>query len=336
MRDKDLMKRFRIQVFEAWEAGRFETVTALCEHYDMSRRWFYDWLPRWKKHGPDGMESRRDGPDEAPHAVDEAVLGEIIDHVKDNPSHGCDRIAYHLEADISARTIQRYLNAWDLGTRDQRRQFHRCQNGAVLTEKELSEWASDRRQSKQRHVEVSFPGELVGVDLFYIGTIKGIGRIYQFTAVDCYSSFGFAGIYTAKTAQNAVDFMENHVTPYFGQRPVLRVLSDNGKEFTTHWPDASHTFTDALREMGIRQTTTEVRHPWTNGHVERFQQTVLHEFYQQAFQETRYSTVAELQHDLNEWLRTYNFERPHQGRRTNGRTPSELFFEPSKQPALVA
>ncbi|MFB6344141.1 MAG: DDE-type integrase/transposase/recombinase, partial [bacterium] len=257
-----------------------ETVTALCDHYDMSRRWFYNWKPRWEQLGPDGMASRRDGPVEMPHALDEEVLGQIIDYVKQNPSHGCDRIADNLEADVSARTIQRYLNALDLGTRKQRQTFHRCQNGAILTEKELSKWASDRRKSKDRHVAVSFPGELVGVDLFYIGTIKGIGRIYQFTAVDCYSSFGFAGIYTAKTAENAVDFIKTHVAPYFGDRPLLRVLSDNGKEFTTHWENGSHTFTDALNEMGIRQTTTKVKHPWTNGHVERFQQTVLHEFYQ--------------------------------------------------------
>lgn len=336
MTDEDLMKRFRIQVFEDYEAGRFETVKALCEHYGMSRRWFYNWKPRWEQDGPDGMYSRKPGPDEVPHAVPESVLGEILEHIEDHPAHGCDRIAYEIEADVSPRTIQRYLNAWDLGRVRQRQRYHRLRNGNVMTAEELSAWAQDRRKSKTRHLEVNFPGELVGIDLFYIGTIKGIGRIYQFTAVDCYSSFGFAGIYTAKTAANAVNFVKKHVLPYFGDRPILRVLSDNGKEFTTHWEDASHTFTDALEAMGIRHTTTKVKHPWTNGHAERFQQTVLNEFYQKVLQEKHYNSIQALQEDLNEFLRTYNFERPHQGRRTQGQPPSYLFYEPSKQPALVA
>lgn len=336
VRDKDLMQRFRIQVFEDYEAGRFETVTALCEHYGMSRRWFYDWKPRWEQHGPEGMMSRPCGPDTMPHAVEESTLGEVLEHVEEHPSHGCDRIAYELDVEISGRTIQRYLNAWDLGTVQKRQAYHRRQNGEVLTEDELSEIESDRRASKDRHIQVNGPGELVGIDLFYIGTLKGIGRIYQFTGVDCYSSFGFAGIYSSKTADNAVDFVQQHVLGYAGSRPIRRVLTDNGKEFTTHWENASHRFTDTLNDEGIRHTTTKVKHPWTNGHVERFQQTVLREFYQRVLQERRYKTIEALHADLDEYLRHYNFERPHQGRRTQGRSPSELFFEPTNQRALVA
>ena len=222
------------------------------------------------------------------------------------------------------------------GTIGERQRYQRLRKGEILTLEELTELESDRAKSKQRHVEANYAGQLVGIDLFYIGTLKGIGRIYQFTAVDCYSSFAFAGIYTAKTAENAVDFIEEHVLPYFGKRPVLRVLSDNGKEFTTHWEDAEHEFSDALEAKGIKHTTTKVKHPWTNGHTERFQQTALKEFYQKVLQQKRYNSVESLRKDLNKFLKKYNFERPHQGRRTEGKVPAELFFEPSKQPALGA
>lgn len=334
--DEDLMQQRRTQVFEDWEADRYETITELCQRHGFSRRWFYDWKPRWESEGPEGMRSRKPGPDEAPNATSGEVLGRILRHVEEHPAHGCDRIALQLDDDISATTVQRYLRQWNLETVEKRLRFHRIRNGTILTEEELSARHRDRKKSKHRHVEVSYPGELVGMDLFYIGTLKGIGRIYQFTAIDCFSSFGFAGIYTAKTADNAIRFVQDRVLPHFDRRPLQRVLTDNGKEFTTHYEDASHRFTKALQSLGIRQTTTKVKHPWTNGHVERLQQTLLKEFYQKVLQEKRYGSVEELQIDLDDYLLTYNFHRPHQGRRTHGKPPAALFFGPTHQPALEA
>lgn len=336
MTDKDLMKRRRIQVFEDWEAGRYESIEELTDRYGFSRQWFYRWKDRWMEEGPDGMYSKKPGPDSAENAISGEIIRKILKHIEENPAHGADRIALHIDAEVGSSTIQRYLRKWNLGTISKRQRYQRLKNGKILTLEELSELETDRVKSKNRHVEAEFPGQLVGIDLFYIGTLKGIGRIYQFTAVDCYSSFAFAGIYTAKTAENAVDFIKRHVLPFFDRKPVLRVLTDNGKEFTTHWEDAAHKFSDALDSSGIKHSTTKVKHPWTNGHVERFQQTALKEFYQKVLQEKRYNSVEALQKDLNKFLEEYNFERPHQGRRTEGKVPAELFLEPSNQPALSA
>lgn len=336
MTDQDLMQKRRIQVFEDWEDGRYETIQELCHRHGFSRRWFYRWKPRWEAEGEAGMRSRKPGPETAPNATDADALGQLIEHVETHPAHGCDRIALEMEAQMSAMTVQRYLREWDLETIGKRLRFHRLRHGAILSQQELSSRERDRKKSKDRHVEAAYPGQLVGIDLFYIGTLKGIGRIYQFTAVDCFSSFGFAGIYTAKTADNAIDFMKSHVLPHFENKPLQRVLTDNGKEFATHWEDASHRFTEALAEEDIEQTTTKRAHPWTNGHVERLQQTLLKEFYQKALQEKRYGSVAELQKDLDEFLVQYNFKRPHQGRRTKGKPPAQLFFGPTRQKALEA
>ena len=336
MTDKDLMQNRRIQWFRDWEDDRFPTIKALCEYHGISRPTFYRWLKRWKKAGEDGLRSRAPGPKSADNAIEPETVGQILEHVKHHPTHGCDRIAFEIDNDVHPVTIQRYLNNWDLGTAQKRLKFHRLQNGKVMTAEEFSAWENDRRKSKHRHIEVFYPGQLVGIDLFYIGTIKGIGRIYQFTAIDCYSSFGFAAVYTAKTAENAIDFVVNHVLPYFDKTPLQRVLTDNGKEFTTHWENGNHRFTEALEALNIGQTTTKVKHPWTNGHAERFQQTMLKEFYQKVFQEKHYTSVEQLQEDLQRFLCKYNFARPHQGRRTQGNPPAILFLEPSKQPALPA
>ena len=118
------------------------------------------------------------------------------------------------------------------------------------------------------------------------------------------------GMYSKKpgpdSAENAVDFIKRHVLPFFDRKPVLRVLTDNGKEFTTHWEDAAHKFSDALDASGIKHSTSKAKHVWTTGHVERFQQMTSKEFYQKVLQEKRYNSVEALQKDLHKFLREYN------------------------------
>lgn len=337
MTDKDLMQQRRSQVFRDYDAGRFATVTALCEHYQVSRTWFYRWLKRWDAAGPAGMRSRKPGPQTSPQALGAAARQALLDYVEAHPAHGAHRIAAHVGVEVSAMTVQRYLQQWDLGTRQQRMHYHRCRSGAILTEAELSAWAQDRAASQHRHIAVDTPGELVGLDVFYLGTLKGIGRIYQFTAIDCYSGYGWAALYDAKTAANAVAFLEEHVLPTFaGHRALQRVLHDNGKEFTTHWETDNHRFTRTLQAYGITQTTTQVRHPWTNGHVERFQQTLLHECYQRTLQETIYPSIAALQRDVDRYLQVYNWSRAHQGARQAGDVPAALFYGGAFPTALPA
>ena len=175
----------------------------------------------------------------------------------------------------------------------------------------------------------SYPGELIGIDTFYVGCLKGVGRIYQITACDCFSSFGFAKLYTDKTADSAIDFLENHLLPLSSGVNIQRLLHDNGKEFTTHHIGGHHKFKDACQRNNIRQTHTKVKHPWTNGYPERLNLTLLDEFYQVAFRKKVYHSLEELQRDLDEFLHYYNFKRTHQGYKLkeNGyKTPASAFF----------
>ena len=63
--------------------------------------------------------------------------------------------------------------------------------------------------------------------------------------------------------------------------------------------------------------------PRTNGFVERFNRTILDEFFRETFRDKFYSSVEELQKDLDQWLYLYNYERPHRGYRNMGRRPIE-------------
>ena len=134
--------------------------------------------------------------------------------------------------------------------------------------------------AKLKMIESTKAGELVSLDTFCVYTLKGMGRIYQITAIDTYSSFGFARFYTEKSAASAVDFISKVIAKfsYMGIR-VENILNDNCKEFTSHWESSMHVFERYLLQNNIKHRYTKVRHPWTNGFVEGFQYILRDEFY---------------------------------------------------------
>ena len=160
-----------------------------------------------------------------------------------------------------------------------------------------------------------------------MGTLKGVGRIYQQTFIDTYSSVGFAKLYTSKVPINAADILNDRVIPFFDKNgvPLLRILTDRGTEYCGK-PDA-HDFQLFLALNDIDHSRTKAKNPQTNGICERFHKTILDEFYHIAFRKKIYLTVEELQKDLDDWLLRYNNQRPHQGKRCQGRTPMETFLE---------
>ncbi len=168
---------------------------------------------------------------------------------------------------------------------------------------------------------------MLSVDTFYVCRLKGVGRIYQFTAIDTYSSFGFAYLYTDKSVKSSVDFISKVLGILSAMGiTVERILTDNGKEYTTHWDTGYHQFEEYLKSLSIEHWYTKVRHPWTNGFVERFQRTLLEEFYQPSLLKRTYSTLSELQYDLDRYLYFYNFQRTHQGYRTRGSIALQTFI----------
>src|SRR5882672_4556130 len=180
-------------------------------------------------------------------------------------------------------------------------------------------WRS--RHGHTRHVEANEPGQLVCLDTFYIGNLKGVGKVWQITACDAATSYGLAGLLPAHDAAAAAAFLREIVVPHFQRAgwPVRRVLTDGGPEF-------NGAFDEACRQLGIRHTRTKPRHAWTNGFVERLQGTILQEHWRVAFRRRYFTNRAALQRALDGFMRYYNTERPHQGYRVRGRTPAALVW----------
>lgn len=148
-----------------------------------------------------------------------------------------------------------------------------------------------------------------------MGTLKGVGRVYLQAAVDTFCSLAFGKLYTAKIPITAADLLNDRVLPFYKQEkvPVNAILTDRGTEFKGRLE--SHPYELFLQLNDIEHRLCKVGTPRTNGFVERFNRTILDEFFREAFRKKFYASVEELQVDLDTWLHHYNFERPHRGYR---------------------
>tara|TARA_Y100000310_G_C20575502_1_gene760199 strand:+ start:309 stop:1295 length:987 start_codon:yes stop_codon:yes gene_type:complete len=313
------LRRQAIILFE-----KYKNVTRVCNILGRSRTWFYKWIGRYMMLGDEGLNNQIRKPCPA-NRTPMDVEGQVLAVVEQFPSYGPQRIAYLVQRQgvaIGKTAVYGVMKRNKLNRRKDRLEWIRKLNGEIVTKSELE---TARERSKSRHIEADDPGELVCIDTFYIGCLKGVGRIYQMTGCDAASSFAWAKLYADKSAASAVDFVEHILNNAHGVK-LKAVLTDNGKEFTTHWASKKHYFENVLKNKRIKHNYTKVKHPWTNGFAERLNRTILEEFYQVALRKKKYIGIKELQIDLDEFIEFYNFNRPHQGYRLKGSMPSEIFI----------
>ena len=203
-----------------------------------------------------------------------------------------------------------------------------AQDGIILSEAQIIA-LERKKEQKEAHgeIETEHPGYLGSQDTYYVGNIKGVGRIYQQTFIDTYCRVAFAKLYTSKHAITSADILNDRVLPFFEDHgiPLLRILTDRGTEFKGK-PE-HHEYELYLNLEGIEHSKTQVRHPQSNGICERLHRTMQEEFYAITFRKKLYDNLELLQKDLDEWMIYYNTERPHSGRYCFGKTPMQTFFE---------
>jgi transposase InsO family protein len=260
----------------------------------------------------------------------------ILNYIIDYPTYGPRRIANELKQQgmtISDTGVYNVLCRKQLNHRLDRLFYaQEKSDNPVVTERYLREI----EKRKEHYIKAYYPGYLFCQDTFYVGTIKGLGRIYQQAGIDAYAGFGFSKVYTDKTALSAINFLKTKVLPIYRQFniPLDRILTDNGKEYTTHWANGKHEYEKFLKQNSIRHTRIKPRTPQSNGMVERFNRTLLEEFYQIAMIKKVYSSLADLQDDLDKFIYYYNFKRTNQCYRLKGKIPYHKFFDGRRKYAL--
>jgi transposase InsO family protein len=301
------------------DAERLGNVSEACRRHGMSRTLFYRLRKRLELYGPDGVhpkrrQARAGRPPRVPVQTERRVIAVALAWPTCGPQFYSDQLARD-GVTVAPVTIWRLLRRRQLGTRAARL--------AVLEEYSAATTGllTERTAKPIRHVEADQPGDLLSLDTFYVGKLKGVGKVWQITGCDVASSFAWARVVIGEvTAAAVLAFLREVVRPTYrhaGWR-LRRVLTDNGKEF-------KGAFAAGCERLRIRVTRTKPRHAWTNGFVERLQKTILHEHWRIAFRRQYFTSRRSLQGSLDRFLQFYNHERTHRGYRLNGRTPAIVF-----------
>lgn len=318
-------------------AAELGNVSKACRMMGFSRDTFYRYQ---KAKDEGGVEALFDASRKKPNLknrVDEATEQAVVDFAYDFPAYGQVRVSNELRkkgifvSPSGVRSIWLRHGLESMKLRINALERKSAEEGLVLTEAQVQALEKKKQDDEAcGEIATEHPGYLGSQDTFYVGTIKGVGRIYQQTFVDTYSKWAAAKLYTTKTPITAADLLNDKVLPFFEAKEmgIIRILTDRGTEYCGKVE--THDYELYLGINGIEHTKTKARHPQTNGICERFHKTILHEFYQVAFRKKIYQSLEELQADLDEWLDFYNNVRTHQGKMCCGRTPLETLLDGKK------
>jgi transposase InsO family protein len=316
--------RQRLSVLQLAEA--LGNAAEACRRRGMDRTSFFEWRRRFQTHGLDGLKDLPPVHKSHPQTTSPETVARILDLAMAYPSNGCNRLEARLALEgvrLSAITIQKLLNDHGLGSRYDRWLALEKRNAERAIELTGEQVAFLERQNpcfRERHVESGAPGELLCQDTFFVGSLKGVGKVYLHAVVDTFGSYAFGFLHVSKQPEAAVAVLHNDALPFYAKLglKVGAVLTDNGREFCG---TEQHPYELYLALNDIAHRRTRLRTPKTNGFVERFNGTVLDEFFRVVMREGFYETVDALQADLDAWLHHYNRERPHLGYRNQGRRP---------------
>ena len=315
-------------------AEELGNVSKACQVMGYSRDTFYRYKSAVDEGGVEALFERTRRKPNIANRVDEATEQAVIKSALDFPAYGQARTSNELRKQgvfVSPSGVRSIWLRHDLANFKSRLKALEAKvaaDGIILTEAQVQALEKKKLDDEAcGEIETAHPGYLGSQDTFYVGTIKGVGRVYQQTYIDTWSKVAQAKLYTTKTPITSADLLNDQVLPFYEEHglPVLRIMTDRGTEYCGR-PD-KHDYQLFLAINDIDHTKTKVKSPQTNGICERFHKTILQEFYQVAFRKSLYETIEQLQADLDEWLIHYNTKRTHQGKMCCGRTPFKTMIE---------
>src|SRR3954468_9533323 len=319
MTQDDVLFGYRLQLFAL---AAQTTVAHACRTFGVYRSTYYAWKRQVDRHGLEMLRPRErrrpQMPNQLPKMVEERIVSFSIAH----PGLGPKRVAGELAREkwggivVSPNGVWKVLCRHGLNTRAKR---------LALIAGYAAPYEPPRDPGPEHHIDVEHPGELIGIDCFYVGRLRGTdGAIWQLTAIDIASSFAWAELVVCKTGQPTA-----RQTSKLARRVAAElraagwrlegVLSDNGSEFRGD-------FETALARLKARHTRIHAGRPQNNGNAEALHKTILDECWRPAFARYIYPRLAGLRRELDTYLHYYNYDRVHHGRLTAGQIPADIIY----------
>jgi transposase InsO family protein len=295
-------------------------VAEACRQMGISRTRFYEWRTIVAEYGLAALMPKTRRTPQLPNATPTHIVEDLLTLAVVEPTIGCRQYADRLAErgfQVSKTTVQKLLVAHGLGRRSQR--VARAAAITAATTGLSTEASRDSEPFGFCHYSPA-PGWQVAMDSFYIGNLKGVGKVYQLTAIDVATRWAIMLIVIGPvTAGHTIRFID-HVIGCFRRLgvPVRAVLTDNGPEYIAAG------FRAHLTAKRLEHHRIPPRSPNHNAVVERFQGTALQECWRPAFHRRRFSSIRQLQAEAETWLIRYHHRRRNHSDYMRGRTPAQI------------
>jgi len=301
-------------------ADQSKNVAETCRVFGVSRTRYYEWRGVAERYGLAALMPKGRRKPQMPEATPTHVIEALLTLAVVEPTIGCRQYADRLGDrgfSIAKSTVQRHLVAHGLGTRAQR-----LARAAAITAAStgLVTEAAKKDEPFGFGLASGGPGELVCLDSFYIGKLKGVGKVYQLTAIDVFTRWAVIAIVLGPVkSAHTMRFIDQVLRTHRRHGVHVRaILTDNGPEYVASG------FRSHLVAKGLRHERIPARSPNHNAVCERFHQTILQECWRPAFHRRHFSSIRQLQAEADAWLITYHHRRRNHGNYMRGRTPHQI------------